>query len=1071
MKRLFLLSLWGLGACADGTGGSSVPGPSGVTADAGGPGTCVDTDEDGFGEGCPQPDCDDGNALVNPAIVEGCNGVDDDCDGAADEEVTGQPCPLDRGVCVGARTRCEAGAFTACDGATYGETFEARETLCDGLDNDCDGVADRDCPCTNGESRECGGGQGACRPGTQTCEVNMWGPCLGEVPPQLEVCNGADDDCDGAVDNDLPRPPCPRQLGVCAGARSTCGANGAEVMCGAVEYGEVWREVEGAGDCDGLDNDCDGDTDEGCTCLDGAEQACGLDQGVCQPGTQLCAEGQWGECRGSVNAASETCDGRDEDCDGRSDESLEQAAPPCPLQAGVCAGAVPACLGAAGWQACGPGTYADANPRYVEVETEAECDGLDNDCDGLTDEPCTCADGDTQVCGANVGACTQGRQTCVGGRFGECDGVGPRAEQCNAVDDDCDGRVDEPEDLQAPACPLSAGLCAGTRERCEAGGWQPCDAETYGPAWQANETFCDTRDNDCDGTTDELCECVDNTVQACGVEEGACTRGQQTCVGGRYGACEGAIEARPETCDGTDEDCDGRTDEAVVAPGCPLQTGVCAGAARRCDGARGFEPQCGPAEYGPLFVAQESEDDCDGRDNDCDGRTDEACECQPGGDRPECGTNTGECRSGRLVCEQGRFGACEGESGPAAEECNGLDDDCDGDADERLAATPCPEQRGVCAGSVQRCLGRAGLAACAAEDYGPFYLQVEGAGDCNNRDDDCDGRVDEACDAPPLRIEEVYYDGPGRDETEAFIEVSGPAGAALGGVALEAIDGQDGTVYARIPLDTVAPGAPPRVMPALGVLLIVDRTASALLLDIADLVAEGANLQNGPDAVRLVWNGDTVLDAVGYGVPPNPALFAGEGRPAPDPEGQSLTRLAGAPDTNDNAVDFVASGDTPERVPTPRGAALPRLHIALRWDTDQTDLDLHLQRPGADFGDPTGDCSYANRRPVWNAPGVGGDPRFERDDTDGLGPEFIDYGVPAPGTYLVQVRYFSDRGLGPSTATVSLFVDGAEVSSLSRRLTVEESPFWAVAEVRVANDGAIQLVPRDLTAAEAFPNP
>jgi hypothetical protein len=38
-------------------------------------------------------------------------------------------------------------------------------------------------------------------------------------------------------------------------------------------------------------------------------------------------------------------------------------------------------------------------------------------------------------------------------------------------------------------------------------------------------------------------------------------------------------------------------------------------------------------------------------------------------------------------------------------------------------------------------------------------------------------------------------------------------------------------------------------------------------------------------------------------------------------------------------------------------------------------------------------------------------------------------------------------------------------------LTVEESPFWAVAEVRVANNGTIQLVPRDLTAAEAFPNP
>lgn len=76
-------------------------------------------------------------------MVEVCNNRDDDCDGLIDDEVTDlQACTLTQGVCAGKKGRCEGGAQLACDALDYGAGYQADETLCDGLDNDCDGATD-----------------------------------------------------------------------------------------------------------------------------------------------------------------------------------------------------------------------------------------------------------------------------------------------------------------------------------------------------------------------------------------------------------------------------------------------------------------------------------------------------------------------------------------------------------------------------------------------------------------------------------------------------------------------------------------------------------------------------------------------------------------------------------------------------------------------------------------------------------------------------------------------------------------------------------------------------------------
>jgi hypothetical protein len=117
---------------------------------------------------------------------------------------------------------------------------------------------------------------------------------------------------------------------------------------------------------------------------------------------------------------------------------------------------------------------------------------------------CTCKTGDTRPCGGGKGVCTPGVQQCnADGTWGSvCVGeVKPSVEVCDGKDNDCNGQVDDAVP-DAPACALSQGVCAGSKQSCVDSAWQPCPDSAYGPHYEAVEVSCDGLDNDCDGLAD-----------------------------------------------------------------------------------------------------------------------------------------------------------------------------------------------------------------------------------------------------------------------------------------------------------------------------------------------------------------------------------------------------------------------------------------------------------------------------------------------------------------------------------------------------------------------------------------
>ncbi len=264
------------------------------------------------------------------------------------------------------------------------------------------------------------------------------------------------------------------------------------------------RETNGGVEaCDGVDNDCDDQTDEDFPDL---HQACS--NGGCPEGTFVCSvDGLAVICDGPQPALDDaTCDDFDDDCDGQTDEDAVDL--DCPLQAGVCAGAMSTCVAGAGYTAC------DYGPDYTEGLDDS-CDQTDNDCDGAADEDAA------PVLEPEAGA-----------------------QATDGLDNNCNGLIDEPGGVMVPVA-NTPGVWVDAFESTV---WEnpDCTGSVYGQAandypadWPADGTglgtlyACSVRGvlpsahlsryqaiRACQAQGKRLCSLGEYT-QACGENEGA----------------------------------------------------------------------------------------------------------------------------------------------------------------------------------------------------------------------------------------------------------------------------------------------------------------------------------------------------------------------------------------------------------------------------------------------------------------------------------------------------------------------------------------------------------------------
>jgi hypothetical protein len=124
------------------------------------------------------------------------------------------------------------------------------------------------------------------------------------------------------------------------------------------------------------------------------------------------------------------------------------------------------------------------------------------------------------------------------------------------------------------------------------------------------------------------------------------------------------------------------------------------------------------------------------------------------------------------------------------------------------------------------------------------------------------------------------------------------------------------------------------------------------------------------------------------------------------------------------------------------------LHVKLFWDTDYTDVDLHLIGPNGQMWTCEGDCYFSNGNPNWGDQTTDlDDPFLDLDDVDGYGPENINLEAPAPGTYKVWVHFWDPHEGSDARATIELYSYGNLMGSYGPSELRSVNDVWEVVEV------------------------
>jgi hypothetical protein len=329
-----------------------------------------------------------------------------------------------------------------CSGGTLGvEDRPDADTSCpDGsCDEPVDPCAAIDCPagqsCVDGRCRTtdlcqgvecsnpgevCDPRDGACHSGAADDDGDGYTIAAGDCddgvvevnPGATELCNGVDDDCDFEVDEGYPDSD--------GDGFDTCGfGNPAQADC---DDREPMSHPGRSEECDGIDNDCDGETDEGLSPRP-CETACGSGEDRCEGGRWVCSAPQSCECTPAGAVEEESCG----NCGVHTrvcDSDLRWSAwGPCTGE-GLCA------VGAVNTEDCGNcGERSRSCTATCGWSAWGACTG-EGPCAPPSTQPCTTTCGSTGSQSCTPSTCT----------WGSC--MLP-TESCNGVDDDCDGEVDE----------------------------------------------------------------------------------------------------------------------------------------------------------------------------------------------------------------------------------------------------------------------------------------------------------------------------------------------------------------------------------------------------------------------------------------------------------------------------------------------------------------------------------------------------------------------------------------------------------------------------------------------------